>query len=197
MTVPRLGYYRVGYFDVPWDFITWSPRGRVKTPHRHYDCMSIADLEALPVGRWLAPDSVLFMWAAPDAFLAEAMRLVGVWGFEYKTVGFYWVKTWEDARGFLEEEPVPPDRYPFGQGYWTHGNPEQCLLATRGRPYRYVRARDVAKLVVAPRREHSRKPDEVRDRIERLLPGPYLEGFARTRRPGWTSWGREVGKFSA
>jgi N6-adenosine-specific RNA methylase IME4 len=53
----------------------------------------------------------------------------------------------------------------------------------------------VRELVIAPRREHSRKPDEVAAGTERLVAGPYLELFARETRPGWTSWGNEVTKF--
>jgi N6-adenosine-specific RNA methylase IME4 len=82
-------------------------------------------------------------------------------------------------------------RFPIGCGYWTRANPEQCLLATRGHPSR--RSRGVRKLVVAPRREHSRKPDEIYERIEALCDGPYLEMFARHSRPGWAAWGTEVG----
>jgi len=78
---------------------------------------------------------------------------------------------------------------------WTRANPEQCLLATRGAPRR--RARDVKRLVVEPRREHSRKPDTVRKRIERLVEGPYVELFARETRPGWDAWGSELGIFDA
>ena len=79
-------------------------------------------------------------------------------------------------------------------GYWTRANPEQCLLATRGRPKRI--ARDVRRLVVAPRREHSRKPDEVYEHIERLAEGPYLELFARSTRKDWHGWGAEAGLFA-
>lgn len=57
------------------------------------------------------------------------------------------------------------------------------MLATRGNPHR-INA-DVAKLIVAPRREHSVNPDELYERIERLVAGPYVELFARQRRPGW------------
>jgi N6-adenosine-specific RNA methylase IME4 len=192
--IPRRHYYRVVYADPAWDFETYSKKGQIKTPHRHYACMPYVEMAALPVADWAAPDSVLLMWAAPDTFLAQALRLIEDWGFAYKAVGFSWTKTLGDT-GTYFEELVPPDRYHFGQGYWTHGNPEICLLATRGSPYSYVRARDVRKLVVSPVRDHSRKPDEVYDRIERLLPGPYLEMFARTRRPGWAAWGNEVGKF--
>jgi N6-adenosine-specific RNA methylase IME4 len=78
----------------------------------------------------------------------------------------------------------------IGCGYWTRSNTEPCLLATRGAPKRLNA--DVRMAIIAPRREHSRKPDEVHDRIERLVAGPYLELFARRPRPGWTVWGNEV-----
>jgi N6-adenosine-specific RNA methylase IME4 len=53
----------------------------------------------------------------------------------------------------------------------------------------------VPKLLVSPRREHSRKPDEAHERIERLIEGPYLELFARTTRPGWDAFGNQAGLF--
>ena len=81
----------------------------------------------------------------------------------------------------------------MGLGYWTRANTEACLLATRGHPKR-LRA-DIRQLIVAPRREHSRKPEAIYERIERLVAGPRLELFARQSRPGWTAWGNESTKF--
>jgi N6-adenosine-specific RNA methylase IME4 len=68
-----------------------------------------------------------------------------------------------------------------------------CLLATRGHPKR--KSKSVSRLVIAPRREHSRKPDEIYNAIEQLVDGPYLELFARQNRPGWEAWGTEAGLF--
>ena len=65
-----------------------------------------------------------------------------------------------------------------------------CLLATKGKPKRI--SKSVRQLIHAPRREHSRKPDEVYDRIEQLLDGTYVELFARRERKGWDSWGNEL-----
>lgn len=67
-----------------------------------------------------------------------------------------------------------------------------CLLFTRGAPKRQSAA--VRQLIVSPRREHSRKPDEQYERIEALVGGPfrYAELFARHRRPGWASWGNQL-----
>jgi N6-adenosine-specific RNA methylase IME4 len=84
--------------------------------------------------------------------------------------------------------------YFTGLGYWTRANPEQCLLATRGKPPR--KAKDVRRLVVDRRREHSRKPDVVRDRIERLVDGPYMELFARETKCGWHCLGDQSGLFN-
>ncbi len=75
----------------------------------------------------------------------------------------------------------------------TRANPEPCLLATRGRPKR--QSGDVRKLLIEPCREHSRKPDAAYTRIERLLPGPYLELFARRSRPGWDGFGNQAELF--
>ena len=82
----------------------------------------------------------------------------------------------------------------MGMGYWTRSNTEPCLLATRGKPKRLNA--DVRQGIIEPRREHSRKPDCVHGRIERLVAGPYLELFARTTRPGWTVWGNQTDKFA-
>jgi N6-adenosine-specific RNA methylase IME4 len=79
-------------------------------------------------------------------------------------------------------------------GYWSRKQTEICLLFTRGSPRRL--GKGVRQLIVAPRREHSRKPDERYERIEALVNGPYLELFARTSRPGWSAWGNETDKFS-
>ena len=84
--------------------------------------------------------------------------------------------------------------FAIGLGLTTRHNPEICLLARRGRARRI--AKDVRELIIAPAREHSRKPDEAYRRIERYAAGPYLELFARQRRPGWTVWGNETGKFT-
>jgi len=72
---------------------------------------------------------------------------------------------------------------------------EPFLLGTIGHPE--YRSRSVRNLIVAPVREHSRKPDAMYEMIEALVEGPYCELFSRTTRPGWDSWGNEVGKFPA
>jgi N6-adenosine-specific RNA methylase IME4 len=48
-------------------------------------------------------------------------------------------------------------------------------------------------VIAAPRREHSRKPNEVYAIIEAMYPGlPKMELFARKARPGWAAWGNQI-----
>ena len=143
-----------------------------------YDTMDTDTIAALPVREIAARDCVLFLWATYPK-LQEAFQVIEGWGFTYKTVAHTWAKLNPRGQGWH-----------FGLGYWTRGNPEICLLATRGHPKR--RDKCVANLIVSPRRDHSRKPDEVYDRIERLVAGPYCELFARQRRPGWSAWGDQL-----
>lgn len=155
-----------------------------RNAERHYPTMSLDQIKALPVAEWAAPDCALFLWAA-DPLLPAALQVIQAWGFEYKTVGFYWCKLNQRAKHMSD--------YFIGLGYWTRANPEQCLLATRGKPR--PKAKDVRRLVVAPRGGHSEKPFLIRRSIERLVAGPYLEMFARSSHPGWDAWGNETAKL--
>jgi N6-adenosine-specific RNA methylase IME4 len=191
---PQAGRYRVIYADPPWRFATYSDKGKGRSAEAHYDCLSLDDIKSFPVATWAAPNAVLLLWAT-DPLLPRALEVIHAWGFAYKTVGFYWVKLHKSVERRLSRDwPLLAERDFFtGLGFWTRANPELCLLATRGQPRRS--AGDVAKLLIAPRREHSRKPEETYVRIERLLPGPYLELFARQRRPGWDGLGDQDGLF--
>ncbi len=171
--------YNTIYADPPWTFSTYSPKGLGRSSEAYYDCMSLDEIKSLPVLDFAAPDCVLLLWIT-DPMLDKAFDVINAWGFTYKTVGFYWAKLNKDRIfGYIEDD----HNWAIGTGYWTRACPEQCLLATRGKPHR-IHA-DVRKLIVAPRREHSRKPDEAYERIERLCTGPYLELFARYQRDGW------------
>jgi N6-adenosine-specific RNA methylase IME4 len=169
--------------DPPWAFETLS--GARTTPHRtaedHYPAMELYEIAGLPVPKLAARDCALFMWVV-DSHLDAAFTLFDVWGFKFKTRVFTWEKTTEAG------EPR------IGMGYWSRKQSEICLLATVGSPRRLDKG--VRELHREPRREHSRKPDEFHARIQRLVGGPYLEMFARQRRPGWDSWGNDVDKFA-
>jgi N6-adenosine-specific RNA methylase IME4 len=182
------GRYSVIYADPPWRFATFSPRGEGRSAAAHYKCMPFDELCKLPVSNHALTDCALFLWAT-DPLLPRALELIDAWGFTYKTVAFYWAKLNSGIAG----QTFGQRDFCTGMGYWTRANPEQCLLATIGRPKRLSMA--VKRLIIAPRREHSRKPDEAYAGIEKLVAGPYLELFARSARPGWRAWGDQVGLF--
>lgn len=186
--------YKVLYADPPWQYVTYSDKGQDRGAVQHYDVMTLDEIKAMPVKDLVERDAVLFMWVT-DTHLRQAFEVLDAWGFEYKTVAFYWVKQ-KKSSPQQEDDSEPPaegDDF-FGMGKWTRANPEQCLLATRGKPKRLSGA--VRKLLTAPVREHSRKPDQTYGRIEKLVEGPYAELFSRTTAPGWDCAGNEVGKFN-
>jgi N6-adenosine-specific RNA methylase IME4 len=147
--------------------------------------MSPEEIRALPVPAIVAPDSALALWVTGPHLLHGA-ALLQAWGYGFSTVLFAWMKTNGDGSLWA------------GTGYATRANAEYVLYGRRGKGLPVV-ARDVPMALLAPRREHSRKPAEVLARLERLF-GPSvrrLELFARERRPGWEPWGLEVDRFPA
>lgn len=186
--LPR-GGFSCGLVDLPWVFKTYSPRGQGKSASQHYKVGELDQIAALPVPKLMAPDAVLFFWVT-QPHLPQALQILSHWQFTYKSVAFYWVKMpagWVETDGYIRPR--------MGLGYHTRSGAEQCWLATRGRGYER-KSKGVAQVIHAGIREHSRKPDEAAERIEQLVGDvPRIELFARTRRPGWTSWGDEVGRF--
>jgi N6-adenosine-specific RNA methylase IME4 len=181
---------RVIYADPPWTFKTYSSKGRGRCADAHYDVMSLEDLKGVrsEIDKYAAKNCALFLWAT-DPLLPKAIDIIEAWGFNYKTVAFYWAKLNKRA----SNKNFTVESFFTGLGYWTRANAEICLLATRGTPKRL--SRSVKRLVIAPRREHSRKPDQIYERIEALMEGPYLELFARSTRAGWRSLGNQIDLF--
>src|SRR5262245_34478247 len=181
-------HWRVIAADPPWTYKVRTPAGEGRSASRHYKTMGLGELTQLPVKELAAKDSHLFLWA-PSSHLPQALFLMDWWGFAYSSVGFAWIKTNPSAPGLFF------DRNSFftGMGHTTRKNAELCLLGRRGSPRRL--RKDIRELIIAPRREHSRKPDEFFDRVTAYAAGPYLELFSRQQRPGWECWGNEVGKF--
>jgi hypothetical protein len=119
------------------------------------------------------PRAALFMWTTVP-HLRESFDVLVAWGFEYKT-NIVWVK----------------DK--IGLGYFVRNQHELLLVATRGDMPLPSPGNRPPSVITAPRREHSRKPDEAYELIERMYPElPKIELFARHARPGWAAWGNEV-----
>jgi len=168
--------YQIIYADPPWRY---DQKGLQGAAENHYSTMSLEDICKLPVGSISAKDSILFLWATFPQ-LPAALRVISAWGFKYKTVAFLWLKKNRKA-----------DSWFFGLGFWTRGNAEVCLLATRGHPKR--QSSKIHQFIISPIEAHSKKPDIVRDKIVELAGDvPRIELFARQTTPGWDVWGNEV-----
>lgn len=181
------GHFSLIAADPPWRFVTWSEKNQTRAAANHYDVMNLDEIKALPVGELAATNSVLLLWAI-NPMIPHALDVMAAWGFTYRTIGFCWTKTTRKT-----QETWAP-KFHFGLGHWSRANIEICLLGTRGKPKRI--SKGVRQLIVAPVREHSRKPDEFYSRAEQLCSGPYLDLFSREARPEWASFGNETQKFN-
>jgi N6-adenosine-specific RNA methylase IME4 len=186
--------------DPPWAFRSYAPAQNphiARNPDRHYDTMDLDAIKALPVREFAAPACHLFMWVT-GPHLENAFDVIRAWGFRYSGIAFTWVKLKRSHNPHqLRILPSAEGDLHVGLGFTTRKNAEICLLARRGGAKRA--AKDVREVILAPVREHSRKPEEARDRIERYC-GPdvsIIELFARSTRPGWASWGNQTSLFSS
>ena len=132
--------------------------------------MKFKDICALPVERLAADNSHLWLWICNSNFF-EAIHVMEAWGYAYKSC-----LTWIKPR--------------FGLGAYLRNQTEHLLLGVRGKAP--IQFRSQGSWFYAPVQDHSHKPEEQYAIIERCSPGPYLELFARRKRPGWHSWGNEV-----
>lgn len=192
-TLPNAGRYQMIVADPPWRFdVRNRDTGLRRSADRHYATLTLEDIKALPVGRVAGPDCWLLLWTT-GPHLPQAPGVMEAWGFKYSSLGFVWVKL---RRGFQDHLwGVHPSDIAMGLGYTTRKATEPCLLARRGSPRRL--SRDIVDVLWAPVREHSRKPDEFYERVERFAPGPRLDLFARQRRAEWDAWGDQIDRFQS
>jgi N6-adenosine-specific RNA methylase IME4/ParB-like chromosome segregation protein Spo0J len=148
----------------------WPEQGELP-----YPTMSLDEITALPIPALLAEEGFVWLWTT-NRFLFEAERIGGErWGLERRGL-----LTWAKDR--------------LGTGFPLRGQTEHCLLFGRGQPL--FLPGDASTLLKGPVREHSRKPDQFYELVERHCPGTKLELFARERRPGWQPWGAETERFA-
>jgi N6-adenosine-specific RNA methylase IME4 len=174
--------------DFPWPFEAYSRKGNQRSAEAHYDTWPMEKILAFGalIRQLAADDCALFLWGI-YALQPAVVPVIEACGFEYKSLGFLWLKTKPSAKVIK----LDGDGLHTGMGVTgTRASSEACWLATRGSPLRLNA--DVDSVVIAPVTEHSAKPDEVYRRIEQLYPGPRLELFARKQRPGWHCWGDEI-----
>ena len=173
--IPIKKKYNIIYADPPWKYST--------NVSKKYLCLPIKDIQAFPIQQIADDNCALFLWSV-YAILPECIETLKKWGFRYVTVAFTWIKTnKKDGNPFM------------GMGNWTRANAEVCLLGVKGHLSR--KSKKVRQVVLSPLREHSRKPDEIRENIVELLGDlPRIELFARQTVKGWDCWGNETKKFN-
>ena len=180
--------------DPPWAYAMRSDKGYEKSPEAHYQTMPLDEIKALPVLELAGPDCLLFLWSTWP-HLDQALQVMQAWGFTYVTGGA-WIKrtkNWKLA---------------FGTGYVQRSASEPYLIGKINRPE--LKSKSERNVIDAPRKfpgmadkieavreAHSRKPSEMRQMIERLLPRAYkAELFAREAWEGHDVWGNEADKFN-
>jgi N6-adenosine-specific RNA methylase IME4 len=184
----RPSSYGVILADPPWKFVTRSAKGLGKGAERHYRTMTRAELFALPVWRLAAPNCALCLFTT-QAQLPMQLDLLKHWGFTYKSYGG-WGK---------RSETWTPDcanpKWAFGTGYWERSCLEVYLWGAIGAPM--IVSHSERNLLEAAVREHSRKPETIYKKIDRMFPHVRkLDLFSRKSRGGlWDAWGDEAGKF--
>ncbi len=175
--------YKTIYADPPW---MEQGGGKIKRgADRHYKLMKTKDIIALPVKDICQDNCHLYLWSTNN-FLPDALKVMSAWGFKYKTK-ITWVKANVNGDSFTLQNPS------LGQYY--RGLDEICLFGVHGNlPYKIINGkRQQGRTVLcAPRREHSRKPDEMRKMIEKVSYAPRIELFARGHYEGWDVWGDEA-----
>jgi N6-adenosine-specific RNA methylase IME4 len=182
-TVP--GGFATVLADPPWRFSNRT--GKVAPEHRRldrYDTMSLEAIRSLPVGECAADAAHLYLWV-PNALLVEGLSVVDAWGFRYVS-NIVWAKRRKDGG--------PDGR---GVGFYFRNVTELILFGVRGSMRTLAPARSMVNMIESRKREHSRKPDEQYELIERCSPGPRLELFARYPRDGWQVWGQESDQANA
>jgi len=179
--------------DVPWKFVVRSKKGENRSPEKHYDTMTLEEIAALPVAEYVTDNSFLLFWVTGPHFAqGNHLSIMRAWGFEPTSVWGVWIKPNPKTmrQGFFFFNDFS---FFVGMGYTTRQNAEFVVLGKRGKPKRLSKA--IRQVMAEPKREHSRKPDEYFERVEKFCDGPRLELFSREERAGWTCRGNEVGKF--
>lgn len=177
--------------DPPWAYAMRSEKGYDKSPEAHYATMPLDQIKALPVSHLAGPDCLLFLWSTWP-HLVQAQAVMKAWGFTYITGGSWTKRT-------------PLSKAAFGTGYVLRSSTEPYLVGRIGAPQIHSRsernlieAAEIPDGIESLRREHSRKPPEMREMIERLRPRAHCaELFAREPWPGHEVWGNQTERFEA
>jgi len=168
--------YQIIYADPPWQYKDKALAGN-RGACCKYPVMTTYQIRRLAIEKLTDENCTLFIWSTWPMY-NDVLRVITDWGFEYKTVAFLWIKKNNNGTWFK------------GLGNWTRSNSEYCLLATKGKPRRINTK--LSQIIESIPRQHSKKPNIVRDKIIQLCGNlPRIELFARTRINGWDVWGND------
>jgi len=191
------GEFDIIYADPCWPH--YGSKDKDQAAGKHYDLMSMEELGALPVRALAAKRSVLFMWTTGNHLL-NAAELMKAWGFTYRNIGFTWVKTRNKDGRVIGGQGARPSIVKQMTELVLVGStvPRGRPLPLRNEGVHQVleEPEEIEETVYSPRpgNIHSRKPAEVRARIESLFMPDVrrIELFSRERTPGWTVWGNQL-----
>lgn len=184
--------YGLIWADPAWLFKNYSEAGEEKNASAQYDCMPTEEIAALPVGHLAAGDCWLWLWAT-SPMITDALAVMDAWGFEFVTSGV-WVKRSKDKQ--VRNGSVKRGKLAFGTGYVLRCASEPFLIGKVGKPKTF--SKSIRTVIEAPRRQHSRKPEEAYEVAETLFGDVNRANlFTRQTRPGWDSWGDQANLFDA
>lgn len=161
--------------DPPWTYRDKARAGKRGAGFK-YPLMNLYEITSLPVKKISRKNCILFLWATPP-LMKESLFVLRMWGFDYKTFAFVWIKKTKQGTDKI------------GMGNYTRANAEVVLLGIKGKLSR--KNAGIRQIINSIPREHSRKPDEIYKLVEKLFGNvSRIELFARHKRKGWTSWGK-------
>lgn len=169
--------------DPPWQFTNRT--GKMAPEHKRlnrYSTLTLHEICEIPVSLAADTPSHLYLWV-PNALLPEGLEVMKAWGFQYKS-NLIWHKVRKDGG--------PDGR---GVGFYFRNTTEMILFGIRGKMRTLAPGRSQVNIIRTPKREHSRKPDELYEIIGKCSPGPYLELFARGTRKKWVAWGNQAENY--
>lgn len=181
--VPQIGYGTI-LADPPWRFLNRT--GKVAPEHKRlsrYETLSVEEIKQIPVYVVASEKCHLYLWV-PNALLQEGLEVMKSWGFQYKT-NIIWHK--------IRKDGGPDGR---GVGFYFRNTTELVLFGTKGNLRTLSPGRSQVNIIRSQKKEHSRKPNELYDIIEKCSPGPYLEIFARGQRHKWDVFGDQAEEYS-
>jgi len=178
--------YQIIYADPPWEYDAGRCLAKKSVLSKGgdvpYSYMNLREICSLRVDNITDKNCLLFMWTTGPK-LNQAFDVGMSWGFIYSTIGFVW------------------DKVNTNPGYYTLSSAEICLVFKKGKIPLPRGDRNVKQFLQEKKHEHSRKPAEIRRRINQMFPDQNkIELFARKEDTlfeledwkGWDVWGNEV-----